>query len=778
MAIAFDAKWIAGSPQLHTELYYNRVALTTLLAQPDRPGTPGQPNSTLSTNLGPTYSNLRHDPPVPMPGESITISVVAHDPDGVAQLDVHYSVNEGPWQQMAMSVASQPLPSDRVRRIRYSAALPPQASSGTVIQFFVNGLDSRGACSFCPPAGADSRALIRVDNRTTGLKRRPFHLILTGRDGRVLDDSQNMMSDDRLGATVIWDDREVFYDCGVHLHGSMFSRNNPDAATLNIRFPGDHWYRGVHRTVQAKRRVIQEIIAKHVQNQSGVPGMYEDIVHLFAHRAAHAGPARLSLAHYSDVFLDSQFEDGAAGTLFNMEGIRVAMATHDGTSEGVKLPFPIDWVSNYDITDLGGDPEQYRWSTMIRNNRARDDYSRYLALAHTFSLSGAALQQSVPSVMDVDEWMRVFALLSLFGIGDAYTQGNPHNLNLYVRPSDQRILAFPYDWDFFFALDSTAPLWGDQNLSKIIALPVWTRLFHGHLLDLIETTFNPNYLAPWIDHFGSVAGEDYRNVLDRVRARSDFVRSRLPDRIAFAITSNNGADFAVTTATTTLEGRGWIDVDRLYLSSQPNPLPLTWLDGTRWRVSAPLRASTNHLTLEARNAPGARVLVARDPGALQVRYGSLQPISGQYGGSLDNGGETLRLIDQFGTVIQEFAYDDSEGWPWAADGGGCSLEWIDPGGDPNSPASWQASPTPGGSPGQPELVPPELTNPRIDGDAIVVSFTARPGQSYHLEGREELGAEPWRSVATVPAPSVPHQVEIRDARFVQAGTRFYRLVSP
>lgn len=75
-------------------------------------------------------------------------------------------------------------------------------------------------------------------------------LRLVASDGRLLDNFQNMMSDDRLGATVAWDNREIFYDCGVHLHGSMFSRNNPDTAAYNIRFPSDHLFRGVHRSVR------------------------------------------------------------------------------------------------------------------------------------------------------------------------------------------------------------------------------------------------------------------------------------------------------------------------------------------------------------------------------------------------------------------------------------------------------------------------------------------------------------------------------------------------
>ena len=40
--ISFDAKWISGTPQLHTELYYKDAARTTILPQPSISGTPGR----------------------------------------------------------------------------------------------------------------------------------------------------------------------------------------------------------------------------------------------------------------------------------------------------------------------------------------------------------------------------------------------------------------------------------------------------------------------------------------------------------------------------------------------------------------------------------------------------------------------------------------------------------------------------------------------------------------------------------------------------------------
>jgi hypothetical protein len=108
-------------------------------------------------------------------------------------------------------------------------------------------------------------------------------------------------------------------------------------------------------------------------------------------------------------------------------------------------------------------------------------------------------------------------------------------------------------------------------------------------------------------------------------------------------------------------------------------------------------------------APGERILVVRSLAAFQERYGTEVRVAGQYGGTpedykLSNGGETLRLEDAQGRVIQEFAYDDA--WYGQTDGDGFSLEVIDPFALPFDEwglrDSWRASPERGGSPGRAE----------------------------------------------------------------------------
>ena len=110
-----------------------------------------------------------------------------------------------------------------------------------------------------------------------------------------------------------------------------------------------------------------------------------------------------------------------------------------------------------------------------------------IGLAKTFSLSGAALDTQSQRLMDVDEWMRAFAMKTLTGDADTYSQGYPHNLIIYFRPEDGKALAFLWDMDYSWARAVNAPLYGSANIARIIALPNNRRLFYAHLNDIITT---------------------------------------------------------------------------------------------------------------------------------------------------------------------------------------------------------------------------------------------------------------------------------------------------
>jgi hypothetical protein len=90
---------------------------------------------------------------------------------------------------------------------------------------------------------------------------------------------------------------------------------------------------------------------------------------------------------------------------------------------------------------------------------------------------------------------------------------------------------------------------------------------------------------------------------------------------------------------------------------------------------------------------GAYLVVARDPSRIQTRYGlpASAVLSTAWLGFLKDGGERLKLLDANGNVVDTVHYRDGGDWtPWP-DGGGSSLERIDPASESDAAGSWDAS---------------------------------------------------------------------------------------
>ena len=105
-------------------------------------------------------------------------------------------------------------------------------------------------------------------------------------------------------------------------------------------------------------------------------------------------------------------------------------------------------------------------------------------------------------------------------------------------------------------------------------------------------------------------------------------------------------------------------------------------------------------TLSASLASQESAVLVRNEAAFRSRYGAGPRIIGIYGpsDSLNNGGETITLVDATGQVIQSFSYNDD--WFNQTDGGGYSLIPISPALalDRNLPTSWRSSTSVGGNP--------------------------------------------------------------------------------
>jgi hypothetical protein len=590
--ISFKAKWLAGSRQVNHRLYFSRASYTTILDAPQTFGTPGAVNSIYVENHGPTYEKLGHSPIVPSPSQAVTVTVRAADPDGVAGLTLRYNVNGGAWNNVTMTAGAGGL---------YTGTIPGQSSG--VVQFYVEGRDSLNVTSFFPADGPNSRALYQVVTPPGAVSIETLRLVLLPADNSRLFSGTERMSNARVGATLVRGTEEVFYDVGVRQTGSRWVRPN---SGYRVDLRPDHRYLGVHDSIRLDLAGPKEILFKQMVNRAGGSevSMYDDIIRFISPQHG-TRTILLNLARYEDIYLDEQFENGSDGTLFELDDITFPTGPNPAP-EGLKSGTE---VSPQDMFYRGADPESYRGQMIIKSNRNKDDFDPIVsftrALQNVDGLPTAQWNAQMNEVMDVDLWMRHYATQAFLGNWDTWGFGRPKNLRLYIRPDDGKVI--PLYWDADLA-NLTEPLiyndggGGVSRLDEVRNVPANLRLFWGHMLDLVDRSFNATYAGPWASYYGTLGAGTGAGDTSAIGSRETLARNQAAaaiGQVAFNITTNGGNPLTVANVAATIAGDGWINVRTIRLAGESEPLAVTWTDQNSWRATVPVRYGTHDLTFEA-----------------------------------------------------------------------------------------------------------------------------------------------------------------------------------
>ena len=306
------------------------------------------------------------------------------------------------------------------------------------------------------------------------------------------------------------------------------------------------------------------------------------------------------------------YADGGDGTAWEYELIYYPTSTDTGGVEGRKRPNP-DSVRGVGVRSLGADPELYRWHWLIKNNRDEDGYAPLVGMLQAYGQSSGSpsYHDDMRRLLDVDQWLRAFAVQVLFGIGDNYSSGSSHNAIFYRRPEDGKFLYFPWDMDFTFRRGATSTMTPNGDLDKLLTDPANQRAYYGHIEDIVSTTFNTGYMTYWANHYSCfLPTESLTGFLSYISTRSnhalnggDGVNNVIPP-VAFDATT---PDTSTGGTTIDIEGDGWVDVRELRLAGNPNPLEVTWTDNNSWRVTVPVAPGANAYVIEAYDFQGAPI---------------------------------------------------------------------------------------------------------------------------------------------------------------------------
>jgi hypothetical protein len=199
--------------------------------------------------------------------------------------------------------------------------------------------------------------------------------------------------------------------------------------------------------------------------------------------------------------------------------------------------------------------------------------------------------------------MRSFAVGSTSGARDNWVSNSYHNAMFYHRPTDNKVVFFLHDLDYYNASSS---LKQNSILRAITTLTTWNHQFYGYVHDFIETSFNGDYLKHWAAHYHDLLPEQswttwHSYFASRQRNVQQQLDQVLPAPLEFRVVSHVGG---------LLQGEGWINVLQMRIQETGDVLAPVWDSLTSWQAMMPAGLTVGTYTLGAYDSQGVQVGLA------------------------------------------------------------------------------------------------------------------------------------------------------------------------
>lgn len=779
VTIRAKVRWLAGHPEILLRLRGGWLEATMNMVTTRALGTPGAPNSRFRTNAGPAITDVTHSPALPAAGQAVTVVARVQDPDGLASLLLKYRVDP------STNLTLVPMVNNGAGL--YSATIPGQAG-GALAAFQIEALDngSPKATTTFPDDAPLRECLVRWGEPAQGGTFGTYRFWMTAANFNRWS-TREKLSNKPVDCTFVLGNYRVIYNIGGQYSGSPYHAPGFNTPTGNVcdyvlNFPEDETLLGeTDFTLQwpgnggGDNTYQREQTAYWLGEQIGIPYCYRRHVNLFVNgvrRAEFFEDAQQPNGDMSDEF----YPDGQNGDLHK---IQLWFEFDDSATS-----FTTTGATLQNFTTTGGQKKvaRYRFNFAKRAVKGSTaDFSKLFALVDAVNVNGlgADYRRTLESQLDVDNWLRTYAVEHIVGNNDSFAYGGGQNMFTY-KPTGDTWKLFIWDIDFAFNSQSATsdPFQGIGRSNGIdLNEPAYRRRYWEILQDLANGPLVAANAAALVDskYAAMIANgrsvDSPEGIKSYIGQRRAFLLSQIAANTAstFALTLNGGNAFSTNRNLITLTGNAPVSVRSITVNGVN--VPLTWTSVSAWTALVSLDGGVNTLQVqgldasgnpvggasatlsvtytgavelpqdklviheimyhpaqpgtsfvEIRNtsannsfdlsgwkldgadftfpsgsviAAGAYVVVVDDPAAFALAYGATIPVAGQFKGTLQNNGETLRLIRPGATpaqdlVVDEVRYDSSAPWPAAADGGGSSLQLVDASRDNNRVGSWAA----------------------------------------------------------------------------------------
>lgn len=782
-------RWLRGWPEFMLRTRGNYLEAAGRMALPTNLGTPGARNSQAIANAGPAIFDVQHAPILPANNQSVLVTARLTDPDRIGSVTLRYRPDPG-TTTTSLTMKDDGTGGDALAGDGVFSGTIPGRSSGSMVAFYIQAADapSSGATTTRFPADAPIRECLVRWGETQPLGNLGVYRLWQRQSDYDWLRTREPLANDNLHATFVYNDTRVIYNMEMRGKGSPWHGGSVGTDYI-FAFPDDDPFLGAGDVALVTVGNLgnddtaqREAAAFWIGSQMGIPTLNRRHVFFFEN-GARKQQVYEDTEEPNGLYADRWWPDGPDGDLYKVED------WFEFDDSGRSFTFSRD-ATLQPFTTVGGAYKlpRYRWSWRKRAVvHSANDYTSLFDLVTAINQAGQEQITRLQNLVDMENWMGIFALQHIVGNWDAYGYDRGKNAYIY-KPVNGRFGMVPWDIDFVLGSGSdsaTTDIFGanDPTITRLWDVAPFRRMYLQAFLRAVDGPLQNSRFDPLVDGryaaltANGVAVAGPQTTKSWVTQRRNFLANRIAgmDTSSFAITSNNGADFSTSQSLITLTGTAPLRVETLTFNGAS--LPLNWTTATGWSVQLALGSLSNRIEivgLDSRGnplpgasdsitiqytgtlptpmdqviineimynpaqpeasfvevyntsataafdlagwrldgvdftfpagtilAPGAYAVVASSVDGFAAAYGfSVLPV-GQYLGRLQNNGERLRLVrpgasPELDLLVDEVRYDNDAPWPTAADGGGPSLQLIDPRQDNWRVGNWMAaSATPG-----------------------------------------------------------------------------------
>lgn len=648
-------RWRSGHPEVLARLRGNHLEILGTLAVPSNPGTPGAPNSRAVANAGPTFSDVTHHPILPDIGESVQITARIADPDGIANARLRYRIDPSP------DFSEVPMVPHATAPDRFVAHLPGQAA-GALIAFEIVATDAAGspATGRFPHREPLHEALVRFGEQQPSGPLGTYRLWMT----RATFDAwvrRSPLDNHPLPLTFVYNDERVVHGVGGRYAGSPHlapTYNTPAGNPCGyvLHFPKDEPFLGATEVVLdwpgRDTTAQQEPFAYWIARELGIPFNHRRFIRLHVNGVTESqrGTIYEDAQQVNGDLIESWLPADTDGALHKIEQWFEFNDTL--TTASVVAPR----LENFTLPDGRKNTARYRWNWLPRAVQdSANDFSRLFELVDAANDPDPATYRTrLATQVDMEQWMRVFALENIVVNFDAWGYDIGKNMYAYAPPQGRwRLFLWDIDWvmttstQYGYSPTSTLMYRGparfsasnrDPVVARMYDEPVFQRAYWRAIADAVEGPLRPEraslrmegihaaLVAAGVTHSAGQPLTAPTDVLVWLRARRNYLIEQLAQVSAPFLVNPVPEVTALPRVTVT----GTAPIHAREINANGFPIPIHWTTPTHWSADLPLAPGPNTFQMAAVDGSG-QVLAGSSTQTRFIRRAGLRLLGIQVG---------------------------------------------------------------------------------------------------------------------------------------------------